>query len=208
MPAFNFKLFTIDSRMYGAPTKKELDRIGKAITKDPLKVSFQILSLEATKLADFVRAEINAQPSRWPPLNEKYVEWKDRMGLSPEMMKATQDYINAIGVQEMRKSDGKFTNFTKLGEGEAFTIRVGLPYREHKGLDEEGDKENIKLMDLANIHEFGTDKIPARPHWGPAHRRWLVTSKYVSRAIMRKVAKDLAKHIKAATVPKNRAKKI
>jgi hypothetical protein len=105
-------------------------------------------------LAQMVVNEINAQPFWWQPLKPEYKAWKQRNELSEEMLKATEDYITSIGVQESRRGKN------------SFSIRVGVPYRKHRESD-------VELNALGMIHEFGSEKrkIPARPHWGPAIKR-------------------------------------
>lgn len=165
-------LFTLSSRTFGVPEDK-LDKVGAAISRSAHEIAFEVLHAEAEKLARMVKEEIDAQPPVWPDLNPAYKKWKEKMGLNTDMLKATEEYYNSISVQEVRNSLGQFSGFRSISDTVGFSIRVGVPYSRHPGLDpDEDDSENIKFTELAEILEYGTEHIPARPHWSTAYQRW------------------------------------
>jgi hypothetical protein len=198
------KLFTLDSKVYGLPRKQDIDKVAAAVGRSANEITFEILSREAEKLARMVKDEIDSQPVFWPPLNDAYKKWKDKMGLNTDMNKATESYYDAIRVQEIRNDLGQFSGFRRAIEGSSFTIRVGLPYQRHPGIDGtlKDDGNEIYYTDLANILEYGTDKIPARPHWVPTYQRWRATHARTIRArITRMAVVAFQKHFRKAIIP-------
>lgn len=166
-------LFTLRSSVIGAYDLPRMLKMAEHINDEINEITTEVLLREAEKLARMVKEEINFQPPAWPELNKKYKDWKDKMGLNTDMLKATEAYWNAIAVQEKRDSRGRFTAYGDLNDP-IFSIRVGLPFTKHPGFQEEGsdEAENLRYDQLAAILEYGTEHIPARPHWAPAYRRW------------------------------------
>lgn len=173
-----FDFLRIDSRTYGIFTDKELQKVAKQVKKESHEIAYNILTAEAQKLADMVKDEIRAQPPAWPPLNQDYKKWKERVGLNTDMLRATDAYLDSIGIQETRNEKGQFASADAVGGTSHFSIRVGVPYLKHPGLDEEDggsrdkEKKELTYLELAEILEYGTESIPARPHWFPSYRRW------------------------------------
>ena len=147
MPTINRKWFEknlkMEAKRYGCVDLKKFEEILEQI---PTDIVFETCGEEAARVADMVRKEIDAQPFWWQPLNEAYKEQKDRAGLNTDMLKATEEYSESIGIQESQRGKKKFR------------IRVGVPNRRHETSD-------INLNDLGAIHEYGTERIPRRPHW-------------------------------------------
>lgn len=160
--------------MYGILDDPKLKKMAEFLVEDIHEITYNIVMDEAEKLARFVKEEINAQPPDWPPLSTAYRAYKERVGLNTDMLKATEAYWNAIAIQETRNNKGQFASAMSLGTGTAFSVRVGLPFKKHPGLQEttEDNDTNLRYDELAAILEYGTEHIPARPHWGPAYRRW------------------------------------
>jgi len=207
-----FDFLRLESKTYGIFTEKDLRRISQLIKESTNEIAYDIMTAEADKLANMVKDEIRAQPPAWPPLNEDYKKWKDRVGLNTDMLRATDAYFNAIAIQETRDSKGRFISAHTIGSAEGFTIRVGVPYTEHPGLDEEQggdeDKKNLKYTELAEILEFGTDKIPARPHWFPAYRRWRSQhARSIKARIKAKAIRRFTRNFTSVIVPQRKAKK-
>lgn len=202
------RLLTISSSVYGLPVER-LARVAAEVSKAAHEITFDILMAEAEKLAQMVRDELNAQPPTWPELNVAYLKWKERMGLNTDMLKATEAYYNAIAVQEIRNSSGQFSSFNS-DTSKGFSIRVGAPYTKHPGLDPEADNSNApRFTDLATWLEYGTEHMPARPHWSPAHRRWKARhARTVKARLMSIVARRFKKLFRRDIVDSRRAKKL
>lgn len=175
-----------EARQYGV---KDMDKFRELLEEVPTDVVFGIFEEEAQKLAKGVVAEINSQPFWWEPLNPKYKARKERAGLNPDMLKATEDYVQSIGIQEVKR--GK----------KSFSIRIGVPNRRH--MDAE-----VNLNDLGRIHEFGTKTIPARPHWGPVMQRWKTHSGELMSRVRGRVSKRLQKEFTKVFRPEQEAKKV
>jgi|DewCreStandDraft_5_1066085.scaffolds.fasta_scaffold24393_2 ribosomal protein S30 len=106
----------------------------------------------AEKMAERVKAHIEKQEPRlkWKPLSKAYLRRKIRLGYDKRILIASGQYIDSIYVY---RSDKAYV--------------VGVRPRIHmgaKGLSEGG----MKMSLLAKWLEFGTRKMPARPHWRPA----------------------------------------
>lgn len=197
-------LLTLKSKTYGVSTLTGLDKMVKEASKEAHQITFDVISKEAEKLARMVKEEIMAQPPAWPALQDNYVAWKKRVGLNEKMLLATEAYYNAIAVQEIRNEIGQFTSGASISKASEFSIRVGLPFKKHPGLSEEGDEDSggssLRYDELASILEYGTEHIQPRPHWGPTYRRWKsqharsvkarITSLLVRR--MKKIFKNLS----------------
>lgn len=201
----------IESKTYGVFTDGQLNKLTRAIKKSAHEIAYDVLSAEADKLARMVKEEIQAQPPAWPPLNEQYKRWKEKVGLNTDMLRATDAYYNAIAVQEIRNEKGQFAAASSIGDTTHFSIRVGVPYTEHPGLDDEGsqdDKKNITYLELAEILEYGTESIPPRPHWMPSYRRWKSQhARSIKARIKSLVVRRFARDFRNVIVPQRKAKK-
>jgi len=178
---FNIKKYGLD--------RKDAAKFLDLIDKIPTDVMFGIMTEEAKRLAQTVVREIQSQPVWWAPLNEDYKRWKISQGLSEEMLKATEEYIQSIGVQEAKRT----RNYV--------SIYVGVPNRKHK-------TANMSLNKLGGMLEHGTSKMPPRPHWAPAIRRWEFTMPSVLARIMNRTKMRLSDKIKAILIPPNAAKTV
>lgn len=202
----------IESKTYGIFTEKQLTKITKALKKSAHEIAYDVLSAEADKLARMVKEEIQAQPPAWPPLNDAYKNWKAKVGLNTDMLRATDAYYNAIAVQEIRNEKGQFASAGGIGDTTHFSIRVGVPYTEHPGLDEDDNQrekdKNITYLELAEILEYGTESIPPRPHWMPTYRRWKSQhARSIKARIKSLVVRRFARDFRNVIVPQRQAKK-
>lgn len=101
----------------------------------------------AEKIADLTRTAVKEQrwKHKWKPLNPKYKAWKIRKGLDPRILIAYGYYINSIKVYRSNKD---------------WVVGVD-PFQIHP-------KTGIRMKKLARYLEYGTSRMPARPHWRPA----------------------------------------
>lgn len=162
---------TFEARRYGV---KDMSKVVDLIREVPAGVVFDIFEKEAEKLVKLVVEEIHSQPFWWEPLNKKYKAKKEREGLVTEMLKATEEYVQSIGIQETKK--GK----------ESFKIRIGVPNTVH-------GPSNLNFNTIGRIHELGTKTIPARPHWGPVMKRWERRIPALLMQVRRRVGRKLQK---------------
>lgn len=84
------------------------------------------------------------QGAPWPPLNPQYLEQKKRKRLDPRMLMATKDYISKIYSKQVNDT----------------TWQVTVPTGIHP-------PSKMTYSKLRAIHEFGSGRIPPRPHWQP-----------------------------------------
>ncbi len=205
-------ILTLDSRIYGLARTTAIDKVAVAVSRSAHEITFDVLTHEAEKLARMVKEEINTQRPDWPPLNADYKDWKERIGLNTDMLKATEAYYDSISVQEIRNAAGQFASVSSVLQSPSeFTIRVGVPFRKHPGLSEEegSNEKGIRYDQLATILEFGTDVIPARPHWMPAYQRWRAQHARSIRArIMSLAVRKFKKDFKAALTPRSQARRL
>lgn len=105
--------------------------------------AFEYLKELISKLVDEAKQIIEGQTYKWEPLSERYLAYKERVGLDPRTLIATRFYLMHIG---WGVTHGK--------------IWFGVPNIIH-------EPSGLPLPRLARIHEFGTKTIPARPLWRP-----------------------------------------
>ncbi len=101
----------------------------------------------AEYIAEYFRRGIFRQKwkSRWKPLSEKYRRYKLRKGLDTRTLLAYHYYVNSI---------------TAYRSGNDWVVGA-KPFQKHP-------KTGIPMEKLARFLEFGTRRMPARPHWRPA----------------------------------------
>lgn len=105
----------------------------------------------ANSLADLVKSVLLRQAYTWKPLSERYLAWKKREGLDLRTLIATKTYVQSIrAVPRKRK-----------GEIVSWGVGPGHPNEKH-------GPSGLRLHDLARLLEYGTRRMPARPHWRPA----------------------------------------
>lgn len=104
----------------------------------------------AEEFADDLKALITRQLIAWVPLSPQYARRKRMLGLDPRILIATGRYVSSI--QAILQPDGSWI--------------VGVPDEPLRS----GSKYTLK--DLARWLEFGTQHMPARPHWRTARNIW------------------------------------
>jgi hypothetical protein len=99
--------------------------------------------------------DIRRRAFRLRRLNAQYLQWKIRMGYDRRILIRTGDYLDAITV--VKQKNGARVQI----EASARTLN------------------NIPMILLAQWLEYGTRKMPPRPHWRPtslwAQRMWHTT---------------------------------
>lgn len=113
----------------------------------------EILREMANRFRNSLVAAIEAQSFFWMPLSEAYLAQKIEAGLDQRTLIATGEYVDSIYVEEQQ------------GQG-VITISVTLPDRAHEAT-------GINLRLLSRYLEYGTTRMPARPHWRPVMDRFL-----------------------------------
>lgn len=163
----------------------------KITTRSPSKNFFAIFKkeaiLQANKfLQDFAQDLLEEaqdivrnQSYDWEPLSEDYRAFKEREGLDPRILIATEDYVSSF---RWWVTEGGRIHF---GPGPGTHLPSGLPYKV-----------------LAMIHEFGTETVPARPLWRPLLAAALRKSEKFKKAYgeaVRKAAEKAASGSKTET---------
>lgn len=95
----------------------------------------------AKKVADSIRL----QTRTWTPLSPWYLRWKERHNLSLDILKATGFYMSQIAARKMEK----------------YVYVAGVPDTRHPYW------KKVTLAEIFRYLEFGTWRIPARPHFRP-----------------------------------------
>lgn len=98
----------------------------------------------ATEFVEELTERIERQQFHHVPLSPEYLRAKIEAGHDPRILIATQEYLNSIQVEPLPESDG---------------FRVGVGDQVHES--------GVPMRQLARGHEFGTSRMPARPHWRP-----------------------------------------
>jgi hypothetical protein len=124
-------------------------RIKKKLKAEGEKLGRGFDKFIAEKIVETAKAGILEQRWRdkWKPLSPSYLEWKKRKGLDTRILIATGQYLDSFKVYR----SGKYWV--------AGVEKDRLHYFEGKV---------VKIGDLAKWLEFGTRKMPPRPHWRPA----------------------------------------
>jgi len=104
----------------------------------------------AEEFADDLKQTIERQIITWAPLSSGYAKKKKMLGLDSRILIATGRYVRSIRAE--KQLDGSW--------------QVAVP---NTPLTPAG---KYTLQDLAKWLEFGTKKMPARPHWRPTTNLW------------------------------------
>jgi len=125
----------------------------------------------ATEFADDLKQIITRQLIAWVPLSSGYAKRKRMLGLDPRILIATGRYVNSI--QPMQQPDGSWI--------------VSIPDEPLRP----GSKYTLK--DLARWLEYGTQTMPARPHWRPAQNIWRTKIYQMKRRVHFDLVQELKK---------------
>jgi hypothetical protein len=123
------------------------------------------------------------------PLAPSTVERKDRKGLDPRTMVATGHYVSSIRVFKLRDM---------AGGGHRFFIGHGA---QDVALDEDGNRTDTSLRLVARVQEYGSSRVPSRPHWTPHLRRLQRELPGVARAVRRAILRSAAGRGGASPLP-------
>jgi len=116
----------------------------------PMNEKIQILDKFCEYLANSMknllvkRIKTQYRYLRWAPLSTGYVEFKKKLGLSPNIWEATGLLVNSI---------------TYYIEGDNYVVGVDPKIKY--------PNSNVRVLFVAECMEFGTKYMPARPLFGP-----------------------------------------
>ena len=122
--------------------------ISEMFAKFPSALRLEAMDL-MTIMADAVLARLTAaikdQIYTWTPLTAAYAKEKEEKKLDPRILIATGGYIEAFKVTSTKTA-----------------VFAGVPN------DPLPSNPNVTFGLLGNWLEYGTDRMPARPHYAPA----------------------------------------
>lgn len=101
------------------------------------------------EFVDSLREKILNQGFSHIPLNPAYLQSKIDRRLDPRILIATQEYLNSFVAERDEEADAGTIQF-RCGVREGIHGPSGMTYKR-----------------LARVHEYGSGRIPARPHWRP-----------------------------------------
>lgn len=130
----------------------------------------------AQTLADEVKRRLKRQLYSHVPLSPDYQAWKSEKGLDSRILICTRRYLNHIGVQEIKFPRG-------------YGYRAGVP-------ENVTEKDGTPLSIIMRTHEYGTKKVPARPHWMPVFVEASAKISELRRQGSKNLIKELKKYIK------------
>ena len=152
----------------------------------------EMATQQGAQIADAYKTElttaIRGQKYFLPPLNKQYLERKRKLGLDLRKLIATGEYIKAIRV----KLNGVNLKDLKI------TYEVSPPRTRIKP-SKLNPRPSAKMTyeKLARIHEYGTRKIPARPHWRPTTAAFQAKapgySKAMQKVFLEKIDRKMAR---------------
>ena len=131
----------------------------KQFEKTLKEVGTQTSKYYAHLFKAYIQQVIEQQQYNWAALSDDYVDWKRYTGLDSRIFIATGEYVDSIQTFKHINPDTKQIGYL-----------VGVPHKKHSG-------SKVYLDHLANILEFGTRNMPARPHWRPALSQFIRSKK-------------------------------
>jgi hypothetical protein len=111
------------------------------------------LEWQCDKVRERIREVVKTQAYKWEPLSPNYVQFKERMGLSPKIWFASGQVMDSI-----------IYWYDALGDQWLIGVHPTLRHRGYKkggGLD--WSKKGARIIDIIRWMEMGTTKMPARP---------------------------------------------
>lgn len=141
----------------------------------------------AHDLAQDLRDSLYGQEFKMAPLSRRYKSYKKRKRLDPRTLIATKKYVEAIGV--VHKDFGAIIGITK-------------GYRLDKYTYKRGSRAGTTVVRRTPYHklqrwlEYGTRKMPPRPHWRPAFRLWKQNRRIYGLRIKTRIGKVLMLKLK------------
>jgi len=130
------------------------------------------LRIIAEELRDDIIENIERQNFTHTILSEKYLAQKKKKGLDERILIASKQYLDSFLVQRIQTSK----------DGVIYVVTVK---------DEVHPDSELTYRKLARIHEFGTQKIPARPHWRPTWSKFLRGIRKQNDRIKREILKKI-----------------
>lgn len=109
---------------------------------------------------------ITSQDLKWQKLRPQTLALKARKGLSNKTLIATSDYLQSVTSFRIKKV--AFAGVKK----------------------EARNKDGRKITQIAAVHEFGNNDIPARPLWRPTGQetvKWMLEKKLFSELVMKRI---------------------
>lgn len=140
--------------------------------EDSCKKSAMQFGLIAEGIA---KEHISKQDLPWAPLSEQYREQKiGKYG------RKRKDGDRDRRVKKQRSENILVSTSTYFQSINSWADSQGNSYTGYAGVDKKasykGEDGDMKVADIAKIHEYGNDKTPARPLWQPtiqeAFKRW------------------------------------
>ena len=162
-------MVTDDSEIVDGPIAEQRMKIFvNVFKKSAIPVMKEFGEEKANEFKDELVYRIASQSFNWRPLKPEYRLYKIKNRLDPRMMISTGEYINSIEVNELDDQIG---------------YSVGVPNRLHNS--------GLSLRVLARIHEFGTIRIPARPHWRPQISAFIRRSDELGRELCTRIVNNV-----------------
>lgn len=171
-------------RPYVNPINLLISAIGTPSRPGPvlLEVRNEIENVSKDLVTEF-RDNIRKNVFDMAPLSPRYKAWKIRKGLDRRILIAQKKYIQAIGY-----------------ENTPYGVRIGVMkgFRVDKIKKKDGttQKKVIRYKDLVRWLEYGTTKMPPRPHWRPQMRKWKRNRKEYGMRLKGAIGRTLRRLIK------------
>ena len=109
----------------------------------------------------------------WPALDAAYLAEKRRKRLDMRKLIATGAYVRNIRARQVDKQ----------------TWVVDVPPTRHR-------PSKITFRRLARVHEYGTNTIPARPHWWPTTQEFQMEAPERARVIERRITQQVQQRLR------------
>lgn len=163
-------------KLFGIDVKSAVSKIKQKFLGSALQVQINLAEDFRDAVVDYIYNQEGAND--YLPLSEKWQEYKAEHGLDPRFHIATSEYMGSIDVFKVKSR----------GYKEGYSIRVGLPDREHS-------EWGINLIDLGLYLEYNIVD-PPRSHWRPVYRRFGNLRRRLLTDAMRRIEKDVKAEIR------------
>lgn len=126
-----------------------LSRLGESYRSNVSRIMEAYGQELADEFIEGLRTKIENQAFNHTPLNPEYRQGKVNQRLDPRILIATHEYLDSFVAERDETAPAGTIQF-RCG------VRPGIH-----------GPSGLRYSVLARVHEFGTSKVPSRPHWRP-----------------------------------------
>ncbi len=130
--------------------------VASVIDRETKKMAREIAYRVAARLAGKLRSTILNQTMNWTPLSEDWLRRKEALGWDTRILRATGAYVNSIVARRISDSRYEVAPGNTITESGVSLKQIGA------------------WLEYGTIYPNGHVRMPARPHWRPIWRQFMV----------------------------------